>query len=71
MRWTWKRRQRHQRSLETRSADRPDPDAARRDLERTKAKWPEVSAVVDEVREWHRRNHFAERIEASFRGDHA
>ena len=49
--------------------DRPNPAAAARDLRRTEAKWPEVSAVVDEVREWHRRNHFAERIEASFRGD--
>ena len=63
MKWPWKRHYQ-------RPADRPDPAAARRDLERTKARWPEVSAVVDEVREWHRRNHFVEGIEATFRADH-
>ena len=59
--WPWSKR--------TPARDRPDTNSARADLAHTRSKWPEVEAVVGEVREWHRRNHFAERIQASFQGD--
>ena len=58
---------------------RPDSERAKEEAERNKAaaesgyqetlsQWPEVLEVAEVAREQERRNHFAESIEAVFRG---
>lgn len=43
-------------------------EKAEADLEKTRARWPEVNRVVASLREVREANHFAERIESLIRG---
>jgi hypothetical protein len=55
VRWPWQRRKRH--------TDTPSLEAKRRaeeDLERVRAKWPQVKARADSLRRGRERNGFGE-----------
>ena len=48
------------RKIDTSTSDRPDPEAAQRDLERTRAETEQVRLFSLELRALRQRNHLAE-----------
>lgn len=64
MRWPWRRKK-------IKNTDTPSAEAlqkAMEDLERVRARWPEVKARAESLRAGRARNHFGEAMTELFRG---